>query len=118
MNIRTHMSLLLIVAAFSLTPIAHAADTVDGKQAFDARCVKCHGDSGTGTFMLGRRLGKDKALLEQRTDLAVEFIRHVVRNGIVSMPAITRVEVTDAELSAIATYLTRPRTSASQPKNN
>jgi cytochrome c5 len=88
---------------------AHATESVDGKQAFNARCQKCHGESGTATFMLARRIGKEKAPLESRSDLAPEFIRHVVRNGIVSMPAITRVEVTDAELRAITQYLTRPR---------
>jgi mono/diheme cytochrome c family protein len=79
------------------------------QELFAARCLKCHGDGGTGTFMLARRIGKDKALLAERTDLQAEYVRFVVRNGIVSMPAITRVEVTDDELAAIVRYLTRPR---------
>jgi hypothetical protein len=57
--------------------------------------------------MLGRRLGKERAMLEHRTDLLPELIRHVVRHGIVSMPPLTRVEVTDAELDAIIRHLTR-----------
>ena len=88
-----------------------AADEATDKQVFAARCAKCHGESGTGTFMLGRRHGKDKGMLEARTDLAPDFIRHVVRNGIVSMPPITRVEVTDAELDAVVRHLTRTRPS-------
>lgn len=95
------------VALLLLCSSTFAAD--GGQEAFTARCLKCHGDSGTGTVMLARRLGKEKSLIESRTDLAPEFIRHVVRNGIVSMPAITRVEVTDDELKAITQYLTRPR---------
>lgn len=63
--------------------------------------------------MLGRRHGKDKAMLEKRDDLAPELIRHAVRKGIVSMPAITRVEVTDTELDAIVRHLTRTSTSSS-----
>jgi len=91
--------MFLVIPAF--------ADDVADKQAFAARCAKCHAESGTGTFMLGRRLGKKRAMLERRTDLAPALIRHVVRNGIVSMPPITRVEVTDEELDAIVRYLTR-----------
>jgi cytochrome c5 len=96
----------VILFGCAITPVR--ADDV-GKLAFKARCAKCHGESGTGTFMLGRRLGKEKALIENRSDLTPTFIRHVVRNGIVSMPALTRVEVTDDELRAISDYLTKSR---------
>ncbi len=57
--------------------------------------------------MLSRRRGKDKSLLAERGDLTVPYVRTVVRRGLNSMPAITRVEVTDPELDAIAAYLTR-----------
>lgn len=100
------MRVALLATLLAVTLPTFADDAAD-KQAFDARCAKCHADSGTGTFMLGRRLGKDRALLERRTDLPPELIRHVVRNGIVSMPPLTRVEVTDEELDAIVRYLTR-----------
>jgi len=69
----------------------------------------CHLKGGTGTFMLGRRLGTSNALLAERTNLDATYVRHVVRNGIVSMPRITRAEVSDAELQAIVDYLTRKR---------
>lgn len=106
-------AVVLALAALGSVAFANAhADEPLGKRAFDARCAKCHGKSGTGTFMLGRRLGEDNAMLERRADLAPELIRHVVRNGIVSMPALTRVEVTDAELDAIVLYLTRKQAPA------
>lgn len=69
----------------------------------------CHLPGGTGTFMLGRRLGQANALLAERTNLDAAYVKQVVRTGIVSMPRITRAEVTDAELQAIADYLTRKR---------
>jgi hypothetical protein len=69
----------------------------------------CHLEGGTGTFMLGRRLGPANALLADRTTLDPAYVKNVVRNGIVSMPRITRAEVSDAELQAIAGYLTRTR---------
>ena len=80
----------------------------EGKALFQARCGYCHLAGGTGTFMLGRRLGKDKALLAQRTDLSAEYIKKITRVGINSMPPHTRIEVPDSELDSIAAYLTRP----------
>jgi mono/diheme cytochrome c family protein len=79
-----------------------------GRALFDVHCGICHAAGGTGTFMLGRRLGADNALLARRTDLSPELIRHVVRHGIASMPVFTRVELGDAELALLAAYLARP----------
>lgn len=80
-----------------------APDT--GERAFHARCGYCHETGGTGTMMLERRLGSAKALLAGRTDLKAPYVRGVVRRGLKSMPAISRVEVTDAELDRIAAFL-------------
>lgn len=108
---RTVWATLLVasaIAAASPVRAAGADGDADGA-AFRARCSKCHGETGTGTQMLARRLGRERGMLERRTDLTPELIRQVVRNGIVSMPWLTRVEVTDAELDAIVRYLARPR---------
>jgi mono/diheme cytochrome c family protein len=79
-----------------------------GKALFDAHCGICHAARGIGTFMLGRRLGAEQALLAQRTDLTVALVETAVRRGTNSMPVFTRVELTDAELAQVAAYLTRP----------
>jgi mono/diheme cytochrome c family protein len=81
----------------------------EGLHAFHARCGFCHLERGTGTIMLGWRLGADKALLENRTDLDATYVRAIVRAGLRSMPALTRVEVTDGELDTIARYLAGPK---------
>jgi mono/diheme cytochrome c family protein len=80
----------------------------EGNKLFHARCGYCHLAQGTGTIMLGRRLGKDRALLDQRTDLTADYVKKITRVGINGMPPHTRVEVPDSELDLIATYLTRP----------
>jgi mono/diheme cytochrome c family protein len=85
----------------------------EGKVLFNARCGYCHLAGGTGTLMLGRRLGKDKALLASRTDLSAEYIKKITRVGINSMPPHTRIEVPDSELDLIAIYLTRPESARS-----
>jgi mono/diheme cytochrome c family protein len=78
-----------------------------GKVLYDQRCGICHARGGTGTLMLGRRLGVDNAVLARRADLQVPYVSLIVRNGINAMPLFTRGEVTDAELALIAAYLTR-----------
>jgi hypothetical protein len=44
-------------------------------------------------------------LLENRKDLTQNYVKIIVRRGRTAMPGLTRVEVTDAELDAIAVYL-------------
>ena len=50
--------------------------------------------------MLSRRLGRERALLVGRTDLTEGYVTQVVRHGLMSMPRLTRVELTDAYLAA------------------
>jgi mono/diheme cytochrome c family protein len=90
-----------------------AAQTVlDGNATYLDHCGICHLEGGTGTFMLARRLGKQRALLAQRTDLTPAYVEAIVRNGLNSMPAFTRVEITDQELAAVADYLAHHRENA------
>jgi mono/diheme cytochrome c family protein len=80
----------------------------DGKRLFEQRCGFCHLSGGTGTIMLGRRLGKDRSLLAERTDLTASYIEKITRVGINGMPPHNRIELPDGELDLIAAYLTRP----------
>lgn len=79
----------------------------EGERLFGRECAFCHVGKTTGTMMLGRRLGKEQAELVMRTDLEPDYVKAVVRNGLMNMPAFSRVEVTDAELDRIAAYLSR-----------
>jgi mono/diheme cytochrome c family protein len=81
-----------------------------GKKLFEQRCGFCHLAGGTGTIMLARRLGKERSLLAERTDLTAAYIQKITRVGINSMPPHNRIEVPDSELDLIAIYLTRPAT--------
>jgi len=99
------------VALVCASTAVHAADPPDatlerGRAAFTHRCGMCHREGGTGTFILARRLGKGESLLEQRTNLQADYIRHVVRWGLVNMPRMSRVELPEADLDAVVAYLT------------
>ncbi|BAK68484.1 cytochrome c family protein [Sphingobium sp. SYK-6] len=89
-----------------VAPVAAPAPAgLDGRGLFLKHCGYCHLPGGTGSIQLERRWGKARALLAERTDLPAEYVKGVARQGIFSMPPITRVEVTDDELDKLAAYL-------------
>ena len=107
------------------SPIKDDASLTDplirhGHDVFQARCNLCHGsfpaDMKPGmTPMVGTQMlqakykGSKPALLEERTDLTPETVRYFVRHGQGIMPFFRPTEVSDADLDAIAAYLTRKR---------
>ena len=112
-RLSTVLSALLPLAAVS-TP---AADLAMGKQIFDRVCAECHapGSGRPGTQQLGWTRGATRAVLEQRRDLAPEYVAVVVRNGLVEMPAIRPTELSDAELRQVSSYLSRPERDRKAP---
>lgn len=73
-------------------------------------CSACHGDGvgRPGTLALQAKYkGALPALLDKRTDLTPQLIKMYVRNGITVMPTFRKTEISDADLDAIAAYLTR-----------
>jgi (+)-pinoresinol hydroxylase len=99
---RIALTLVLLLTAGSAL-----ADEDQGKRVFGHICVHCHGPGFWGTNRLAKRYDKDHALLESRTDLSAQAIRTIVRTGVGSMPPMRRTEVSDADLDAVAAYLTR-----------
>ena len=103
-----------LAATLCICASAAAADQLtaaqaQGKQVYDHWCIHCHAPGVWGSNRLARRMDKDQAVLENRTDLTVAGVRAVIRMGIGSMPALRRTEISDAEAQAIAAYLTRQR---------
>lgn len=84
----------------------------DGAALFSHHCGYCHLAGGMGTNLLTKQrmmAGQppETGLLANRTDLSADYVTSVVRMGKVAMPRLTRVDVTDAELAAIAAYLAK-----------
>jgi len=79
-----------------------------GYVAFQRACAVCHGSGpAPGTRALRAKYqGKRPALLEQRRDLAPDYVRFIVRHGITVMPPFRKTELSDADLDAIVAYLT------------
>jgi mono/diheme cytochrome c family protein len=74
---------------------------------FVEKCSMCHRQMGMGTVSLARRVPSDRAMLEKRSDLTVDFVKVIARRGLTNMPRISRVEVDDAQLDRIARYLAK-----------
>ena len=73
-------------------------------------CSMCHGEGPgrPGTMALQAKYkGAEPALLEKRTDLTPQLVKLYVRTGISIMPFFRKTEISDADLDAIAAYLTR-----------
>jgi (+)-pinoresinol hydroxylase len=103
---------LLIVLNMIFTVRALAApdqaQIEQGHKVYDKWCFPCHGTGSgkPGTDSLAAR-GQKPAVLEERTDLTVPMIKTVVRHGVLFMPIFRKTEISDADLDAIAAYLTR-----------
>jgi (+)-pinoresinol hydroxylase len=93
--------------ALAAAGAALSAQEQQGKRLYDRTCIYCHGPGLWATNRIAKRLDKDHALLENRTDLSADGIRAIVRSGVGSMPPLRKTELSDADVDAIAAYLTR-----------
>lgn len=103
----------LVILGTLFASLAAAQDDstlVKGKAVFDHVCEPCHGIGAAkaGTTVLEYRYkGSKPALLDQRTDLTPEMVKAFVRNGLGLMAKFRKTEITDAELDALASFVTR-----------
>jgi len=108
-NILRKLSVLAaLLSGLAAAGQGQAAEALDGKALFQARCGMCHQTIGMAVGILSRRPNDpSKGFLEERTDLSATLVRTVVRTGIANMPRMPRPEVSDPELAAIAGYLSK-----------
>ena len=79
-----------------------------GKAVFDYWCAPCHapGPGHPGTQSLEFRYrGEVPAALEARENLTPEYVKAMVRQGLLMMAPFRKTEITDAELDDLARYL-------------
>lgn len=91
-------------------PSGNRLAATDGETAYQVHCGYCHLPGGMGTNLLTKQrmaLGEkpEMGLLTNRTDLSPDYVKQVVRVGKNAMPPQTKVDITDAELDAVAVYL-------------
>jgi mono/diheme cytochrome c family protein len=104
------------IAAWSRTTAAveTAGSPIErGAAVFNNWCSACHSrgpQNAPGTTSLQVKYqGSVPAALEDRRDLTADVVKVFVRNGVAMMAPFRKVEVSDADLDALAAYLTRSR---------
>jgi mono/diheme cytochrome c family protein len=107
------MTRALVLLAFLAVPVFAQGDAArKGQQVYQKWCSPCHapGANMPGTAALQFHYkGSKPAVLEERTDLTPEMVKGFVRNGAYVMPRFRKTEISDAELDAVAAYLTRKK---------
>jgi mono/diheme cytochrome c family protein len=92
------------------TAVAAPAGSPIGYVQFQNSCAVCHapGPAHPGTRALAYKYhGQAPGPLEERTNLAPDLVKYVVRHGVSVMPMFRKTELSDADLDAIVVYLTR-----------
>lgn len=78
-----------------------------GHQVYEYWCAPCHTGAGNaGAKAIRARLGEEKSVLLDRTDIDAVYVKTVVRHGFQMMPPFKTVEISDEELDAVAAYVT------------
>jgi mono/diheme cytochrome c family protein len=97
-----------MIVGTSFTQVALAQKSAPA--AYEKWCSPCHapGPGHPGTQSLQIKY-KDSlpAVLEDRTDLTADVVKTMVRQGVLMMAPFRKTEVSDAELDAIAAYLSK-----------
>ena len=82
-----------------------------GAAVFNNWCSACHSrgpQNAPGTASLQNKYqGSVPAALQDRRDLTPELVKFFVRNGVAMMAPLRKTEVSDADLDALAAYLTQ-----------
>ncbi len=108
-----HARLLFLTAVATLVVPAARADDARGEEVYRHHCALCHepGPGHAGTMMLTQARPQGMGVLRERTDLAPEYVAHVVRSGLLEMPPFRPSEIGAEDLAALTRYLA-PRRAA------
>ncbi len=90
-------------------PESRAELMARGEAVYEYWCNACHGPEmlkpGTAALSI-KYQGALPAALTERTDMVPEFVEQMVRQGISMMPFFRPTEVSNADLDALAAFLT------------
>jgi (+)-pinoresinol hydroxylase len=112
-----HAPALVLISMLAVPVIADEAapEHAAGREVYLKWCAPCHAPGVThpGTHALMTKYeGIKSGVLLEWTDLPASTVTYTVRHGISVMPQFRKTEISDAELDALARYLSR---NTSQP---
>ncbi|MBQ0724196.1 MAG: cytochrome c [Cycloclasticus sp.] len=78
-----------------------------GRVIFELHCAGCHdpGPAHAATKQLALVRGEDNAVIMQRKDLTTDYIKYIVRDGLLEMPPFRPTDINAAELDNLARYI-------------
>ena len=111
------MSRLLLALCVTQAAAVAFADQVPkqlaaGRVVYEHWCAACHDPGimhpGTHALMVKYPAGqRATGVISEWTDLPATYVSYMVRHGMSVMPPFRKTEITDAELAALAAYLSR-----------
>jgi (+)-pinoresinol hydroxylase len=114
---RAPARLLLLLMSSALAASGAFAEDVPkqfaaGRVVYDHWCAACHAPGimhpGTHALMVKYPGGqRATGLITEWHDLPASYVSYMVRHGMSVMPPFRKTEITDAELTALAAYLSR-----------
>lgn len=118
-SIAVGLTAMVIVAAcgtLAAAPPAAPSVLARGESVYKTHCIACHG-AGIGNPGLEYKPGTDALrakyngqvppVLSDRKDLDPAYVSYAVRNGVTLMPFFRKTDISDADLVALSSYLTR-----------
>ncbi len=95
------------LAQDEVTVVVETTAARSGEQIYQRHCQSCHapGPGHPATLLLAEKLGPEKAVIKGRADLTADYIKTIVRGGLLEMPPFRPTEITDDELDVIADYI-------------
>jgi mono/diheme cytochrome c family protein len=104
---KPYLTLFLALFVSGLTTASFAMDI--GQEVFKKHCSHCHapGLNHPGTMQLSVTRGDAYAVLEQRSDLTIDYTKYIVRHGLKTMPPFKPTTLSNEELDAVASYLSK-----------
>jgi mono/diheme cytochrome c family protein len=109
------------VLSLATAQVAHSAEPAGagksaahdvGRLTYEKWCAPCHapGPDHPGTQALDALYnGSKPGALIERTDLTPPLVRQFVRKGVSVMPFFRKTEISDAELDALAAFLSNQK---------
>lgn len=109
-------------AAVAPDPAGTAETTVDlahGQATYDLFCSGCHnpGDGHAGTMKLKLLKGEENSVILARADLSAEYIRFVVRDGLMEMAPFRPTDINDRDLDSLIAYIQSASSTANSAPN-
>ncbi len=94
-------------------------DLAHGKATYDLFCGGCHnpGDGHAGTMKLKLLRGEENAVILARPDLSADYIRYVVRDGLMEMAPFRPTDINDHDLNSLIAYIQFESSTANSASN-